>query len=274
MRVVLVSGMSGAGRSTALRTFEDIGFEAMDNVPLGTVAAACSGAAADIAIGLDVRSRGFSAEMMADVAAALRADGVTLEIILMIADSGTLIRRFSETRRKHPLAIDRPVEDGIASERELLKPIMPMASEIIDTSSLTPGELRQIITARYGEQASFTVSVMSFSYARGVPREADLVLDVRFLRNPHYVEDLRMLTGTSEKIAEYIKSDSGYEDFITRLKALLELLMPRYSIEGKSYLTIAFGCTGGRHRSVCLAVEVGEWLRAEKYNVLIKHRDI
>lgn len=276
MRVVLVSGLSGAGKSTALRTFEDIGFEAIDNVPLRMVSAMCSdNINQDIAIGLDVRSRGFSAEMLSELVESLRLrDDIELELLVMVADSATLVRRFSETRRRHPLAQDRPVEDGIAHESDLIKPILSLASNVIDTTNLNSGDLKQALIQRYGAGSGFTVSVVSFSYARGLPREADLVFDVRFLRNPHYVDALRPLTGTDAAVAEYVKEDGDYAAFMARLQDMIGALLPRYNAEGKSYLTIAIGCTGGRHRSVCVAEEISKWLRDKSYISISRHRDI
>jgi UPF0042 nucleotide-binding protein len=284
-RILLVTGMSGAGRSTALKTLEDIGWETVDNLPLGLLDRLLSNplpeGAADaqgpLAIGIDSRTRGFDAEqILARVATLSDSKGYSLEIAFFDAASVVLTRRYSETRRRHPLAIDRPAEDGIARERELLKPLRDAADHLIDTSDTNSHALQQDIRRRFGaaDGEAPTLAVMSFGYSRGLPRNADLVFDMRFLRNPHWVPHLRPGTGRDADVAAYVAGDSGYEPALSRIEELLLALLPGYSREGKSYVTVAFGCTGGRHRSVHCAERVAQRLRDAGFSPTILHRDL
>jgi UPF0042 nucleotide-binding protein len=284
-RILLVTGMSGAGRSTALKTLEDIGWETVDNLPLGLLDRLLSNplpeGAADaqgpLAIGIDSRTRGFDAEqILARVATLSDSKGYSLEIAFFDAASVVLTRRYSETRRRHPLAIDRPAEDGIARERELLKPLRDAADHLIDTSDTNSHALQQDIRRRFGaaDGEAPTLAVMSFGYSRGLPRNADLVFDMRFLRNPHWVPHLRRGTGRDAGVAAYVAGDSGYEPALSRIEELLLALLPGYSREGKSYVTVAFGCTGGRHRSVHCAERVAQRLRDAGFSPTILHRDL
>ncbi len=284
-RILLVTGMSGAGRTTALKTLEDMGWETVDNLPLGLVDRLLSspppeGAGDEqrpLAIGIDSRTRGFdAAQILRRVASLSDSKGYSLEIAFFDAASVVLTRRYSETRRRHPLAPDRPAEDGIARERELLKPLRDAADHLIDTSDTNSNALQQEIRRRFAsaEGDPPILAVMSFGYSRGLPRDADLVFDMRFLRNPHWVPALRPGTGRDADVSAYIAGDSGYEPALARIEDLLLALLPGYSREGKSYVTIAFGCTGGRHRSVHCAERVGERLRAAGFSPTITHRDL
>ncbi|MCC2664463.1 MAG: glmZ(sRNA)-inactivating NTPase [Geminicoccaceae bacterium] len=227
-RIVLVTGMSGAGRTTALKVLEDLGFEAVDNLP-----------------------------------ATLLANLVRPGDRFLDCDDEILQRRFTETRRRHPLEPDRPVTDGILRERRLIAPLRERADLVIDTSQLSPARLRQLIAGHFGvaKGARPTLSVISFAYRNGLPREADLVFDVRFLANPHYVDELRPLTGLTEGVRSYVEGDPAYALLMERLEDLILPLLPFYQREGKSYLTLAFGCTGGRHRSIVVAESFAERLR-------------
>jgi UPF0042 nucleotide-binding protein len=293
--VVLVTGMAGAGRSLALKFFEDLDYEAVDNLPISMLRMLIRTSVADraprggarrdagllltrpLALGIDTRTRGFSVEHLLAEAAALRSrDDCDSCLLFLDCDDEVLIRRFKETRRRHPLAADRPVSDGIQVERTMLAPLREAADLVIDTSSLVPGELRTLIDGRFGRDRSpgLTVTVISFAFKLGLPREADLVFDVRFLKNPHYDPALKPLDGRDPRVAAHIESDADFDRFWNNLIRLLEPLLPRFLAEGKSYLTLAVGCTGGRHRSVFLAERLAVWLKGRGFNAGISHRDV
>jgi len=274
-RLLVVTGMSGAGRSSALKALEDLGYEAVDNLPLSLLPDLLRAPTQrpPLAVGVDVRTRDFG------VGALLAAvDRVTGEhtLVFLDCDDETLVRRFTETRRRHPLAGDRPVSDGIALERRRLAPLRDRADLVIDTTALSPGDLKRLLHGHFALDAApgIAIFVTSFSYRNGLPRDADLVLDVRFLRNPHYVPDLRPHTGRDAEVGAFIDADPGFAPFFERLCAWLAPLLPRYEGEGKSYLTIAIGCTGGRHRSVYVAERLAAWLGRQGRRVGIGHRDL
>jgi RNase adapter protein RapZ len=285
-RILLLTGLSGAGRTTVLKTLEDLGWETVDNLPLGLLDRLLSSPPAKgapeenrpLAIGIDSRTRGFEANAILRRLGKLREDlGYQTEILFLDASDTVLMTRFSATRRRHPLALDRPAEDGIASERTLLEPLRKAANHLIDTSETTTNALQQDIRARFAEPALAgdpTLTVTSFSYKRGLPRDADLVLDVRFLRNPHWDAALRPGTGLDADVSAYIVADEAYGPALDQIEKLLRTLLPRYRNEGKSYVTIAFGCTGGRHRSVHVAEEMGKRLREAGFSPTIVHRDL
>jgi UPF0042 nucleotide-binding protein len=279
-RVVLVTGMSGAGLSTAAKVMEDLGYEAVDNLPLGLVGALVeqtAGSGRPLAIVVDSRNRTFTADALVGVLDALRrVPDREVRLLVLDATDEVLQRRFTETRRRHPLAVDRPVVDGIAHERAILGPLRDHADVTIDTSDLAMPDFRRIVQGhfRLGAARGLSVFVQSFSFKLGLPREADLVFDVRFLRNPHYDPVLRPMTGRDAPVADYVAADPDFEGFWTRLTALIGPLLPRYAQEGKSYLTIAVGCTGGRHRSVYTTERLGAWLRATGIDVGVAHRDL
>jgi UPF0042 nucleotide-binding protein len=275
----MVTGLSGAGRSSALRILEDIGYEAVDNLPLNLLETMIDqgGAERPIAIGVDIRTRNFAVEPFLQQLDTLESrSDLSLKLLFLDCDDEVLSRRFTETRRRHPLAQDRPLHDGIVAERRLVFPLRSRAGIVIDTSNLTLGTLRQQLVGQLGlsEASGMAIFVTSFSYRFGLPREADLVFDVRFLSNPHYVPELRPLSGRDSAVADYIAADSGFDPFFQELTAMLAPLLPRYESEGKSYLTIAFGCTGGRHRSVALAERLTAWLTDHWGKVSLVHRDI
>ena len=282
-RIVLVTGMSGAGKSTALKSLEDMGWEAVDNLPLLLlnrllVTKLPEGASDDrpLAFGIDSRTRGFDAKEIVQRIKAMRERGDDISTVFLDCGGAELERRYSETRRRHPLALDRPASDGIARERELLSPLRRWADHVIDTTSSTSNDLRLEMRTRFGERLSSapTLSVLSFGFARGVPRNADLVFDMRFLRNPHWDDTLRPMSGLDIQVADYVAADPAYEDAVSKIEDLLLLLLPRYEAEGKAYVTIAFGCTGGRHRSVHVTERVGERLRSAGFSPTVSHRDL
>lgn len=278
-RVLVLTGMSGAGKSSALKAFEDLGYEAVDNLPLGLVPRLLEpGVVGDaVAVSVDFRTRDFATERLEEVVNELAArPDIEVTTIFLDCDDETLRRRFTETRRRHPLADDRPVLDGILRERALMQPAMERADVVIDTSSLSTTDLRRILAGQFrlDSATSLTVSVLSFSYRRGLPREADLVFDVRFLANPHYVTKLRPLTGRDPAVAQHIRQDPAFAPFMAGLGDMMEKLLPLYQKEGKSYLTIAVGCTGGRHRSVHVAEELARRLTGKGCEVILRHRDM
>ncbi|MBX3497952.1 MAG: RNase adapter RapZ [Alphaproteobacteria bacterium] len=277
----MVTGLSGAGRNTALNALEDHGYIAVDNLPLFLVDDLLrpgTGDAQPLVLGIDVRSRGFTTPAVVDHVRDLRARAdLDVRLLYLDCDNDVLLRRFTETRRAHPLAQERPVLDGIVDERRLLRPLRDHADVTIDTSQLAPHELKALMLGHFAPRAGgggLRIAVMSFSYRRGLPREADLVLDTRFLRNPHYVDGLRPLTGQDGGVARYVKADRDFKGFFRGITSLLEPLLPRFDSEGKSYLTVAVGCTGGRHRSVLVAEELAAWLRRRGRVVTLTHRDL
>jgi UPF0042 nucleotide-binding protein len=280
-RVVLVTGMSGAGRTTALHALEDAGYEAVDNLPLSLVPSLLrpEGIATGrpLAIGVDTRTRGFSAASLLATVDRVRADPeYDVRLLFLDCEDEVLRRRFTETRRRHPLAADRPLTDGIRAERAMLRDIRDRADVVIDTSGLLPANFKQRVLDGLALEAApgLGVQVVSFAYRNGLPRDADLVFDVRFLANPHYQPDLRPLSGRDAPVAVFIERDSGCASFIDGLTAMLSALLPRYEGEGKSYLTIAVGCTGGRHRSVYVAERLAAWLRGHGRRTGVLHRDL
>lgn len=277
MKLVVITGYAGAGKSQALKAFEDLGFEAMDNVPLKameTVIKSIEAETTHLAICSDVRSRDFSPELLKQVLQEMRRKH-EVTLLFLACEPDILQRRFTETRHRHPLSQDRPVMDGILLERRLLHDVRDMADKVIDTSDYGPHDLkRRLMDAYSSERSGLKITLLSFSYRRGIPRDADLVFDVRFLKNPHYVDDLRPLTGKDQKVAEYIKADPALGDFLGRMKAWLLPILPRYQEEGKSYLTIAVGCTGGKHRSVFVTEDLEKSLKEAGFLPLVIHREL
>ncbi len=283
-RVLLVTGLSGAGKTTALQTLEDLGWEAVDNFPIrlaGPLLAMPSPEGKTepdipLALGFDTRTRGFEANRLIEQIKALQKRE-SLEISMLFLDcAGTEIeRRYSETRRRHPLAQDRPAIDGIAQERALMEPLRRWADMVIDTTRLSSSDLQSKIRDSFRTSAgTMTVSIMSFGFSRGVPHNADMIFDMRFLRNPHWDADLRPKTGLDADVAEYVEQDPSYTEAVSKITDLLHTLLPRYDAQGKAYVTIAFGCTGGRHRSVHVAEHVGQILRDFGYSPSIDHRNL
>ena len=278
-RVLLVTGMSGAGRSTALKTLEDLGYEAFDNLPISLMSALIESAAADaraIAVGADLRSRGFATEsILESLGAVVGRTGRELKMLFIDCDDESLQRRYTENRRLHPLAGDRSVMDSIRLERRVVSALRDRADLVIDTSNLSAAELRRLVTGHFAlATTGLRVFVTSFAYRHGIPRDADLTFDVRFLDNPHYVPELEQLTGRDPPVAAHIERDAHLSSFLARVWQLLEPLLPRYEQEGKTYLTIAIGCTGGRHRSVYVAERLAAQLGAAGLSVGLRHREL
>lgn len=279
-RLVLVTGMSGAGRSTALKALEDLGFEVVDNLPVTLLKRLVQGgekAQRPLAVGVDIRSRDFAVEALLQETDRLATETeISVSTLFLDCDDDILIRRYTETRRRHPLAADRPVVDGVRLERLLMRPLRDRADVLVDTSAITIWDLKQRIAEVFrGDQApGLSIMVTSFSYRFGVPRDAGLVLDVRFLNNPHYDPALSPLTGRDAAVGAYIQQDPDCARFLDRLEGLLDVTLPRYEREGKSYLTIAVGCTGGRHRSVFVAERLASWLGRTDWPVYLHHREL
>lgn len=279
-RIVLLTGMSGAGLSTALKAFEDLGYEAVDNLRLGLVPALVEddeGMEKPLAIAIDSRNANFTVDEFLKIARELGSrEELSVSLVFLECSDDVLQRRFTETRRRHPLAVDRPVTEGIKKERELLLRLVDEVDQVIDTSLLSINDLRRIVAGNYrlDDAPGLTIFITSFSFRHGIPREADLVFDARFLINPHWDINLRPLTGQNPAVAEYIMKDRDYDEFIKNLIKLIMPLLPRYSQEGKSYLTIAVGCTGGRHRSVLVAEQLATILAGSGYIVGVGHRDL
>jgi UPF0042 nucleotide-binding protein len=276
-RLLLVTGMSGAGKSTVLDALEDMGWDTVDNLPADLLEAFVHGRdqcrTANVAVGMDVRSRGFDPETAGDLIHSI--EGLEGELLYLDCSGTELMRRYDETRRRHPLAPDRPAEDGIARERQLTWPLRTAADSLIDTTDLSPAELRDELRRRFGGDSDQPVlTVTSFSFARGISRTADLVFDLRFLPNPHWVEELRPLTGADRPVRDYLAREPAWQDTMERIESLLIEWIPRYWAAGKSYVTVAFGCTGGRHRSVAAAVEMAERLRRAGFAPNVRHRDL
>jgi UPF0042 nucleotide-binding protein len=276
-RLLLVTGMSGAGKSTVLDALEDMGWDIVDNLPVDLLRDFVHGGGqsriANVAVGMDVRSRGFNPGTLADLIHSI--DGVEAELLYLDCAGGELIRRYDETRRLHPLAPDRPAEDGIAREREMTAPLRKAADSLLDTTDLSPAELRDELRRRFGGDAHQPVlTLMSFGFARGIARTADLVFDLRFLPNPHWIDDLRPLTGNDAPVRSFLEQDPAWSETMARIEALLIDWIPRYWAAGKSYVTVAFGCTGGRHRSVAAVVEMVERLRRAGFAPNVRHRDL
>ncbi|MCH2038456.1 MAG: RNase adapter RapZ [Rickettsiales bacterium] len=280
-RLLLITGLSGAGKSTVLRSLEDLNFETIDNIPLQFLLELVSSNtdnSRNTAVGIDTRNRDFSPEYFLDVINDTKKQGlIQVELIFLECQEDVLIRRFSETRRRHPVNKFSLIVDNIEHERVLVNPLKEHADFVIDTSFLNVPSLRNWIHSNIAPldfHNNLSITIRSFSYKTGVPRDADLVFDVRFLRNPYYEDHLRPFNGTNADVGAYVAQDKSYEPFFTSLGQMLLPLIPRYKEEGKTYLTIALGCTGGTHRSVYVAEQLALLLSEHDYNPSVVHRDM
>jgi UPF0042 nucleotide-binding protein len=280
--IIILTGLSGSGKSTVLRALEDIGYFCVDNLPLGLLlpfldmqsAAVSSGRR--VAMVMDVRTEGFL-QNFSQVFQRLEVLGHHLHIIFLEADEATLIRRFSQTRRQHPLADHDTIVQALRQERNSLAGLRQLAHRIIDTSHYNPHQLRELIKDEYSELATrqrMWLHLISFAYKKGVPPEADMVLDVRFLPNPYFEEELQPLTGENPEVQKYVMDHPETQAFLDHLFTFVDFLLPRYQEEGKTHLTLAIGCTGGQHRSVVIANVLGQHLSREKYPFTLSHRDM
>lgn len=282
LRLVIVSGLSGSGKTNALKCFEDLGFFCVDNLPpplLPVFADLCIQSSAGItkvAVGIDIRERDFLRDFLA-ISERLKGEGYQYELIFFEADDEVLVRRFSETRRPHPLAKNTPILEGIQKEREQLAELKKRSDRIIDTSNFTIQQLKDVIAQYYLDQGEIrkpSISVISFGYKYGIPYETDLLFDVRFLQNPNFVSELKPLSGEDPAVQDYVFRKPEADRFIELVKSFLSFLVPFYEKEGRPYLTLAIGCTGGRHRSVAIARRLHDDLKAAHYQVVLRHRDV
>ena len=279
MKVVLVTGPSGAGRSTAINALEDLGFEPIDNLPISLLSRVADSAIMQkpLAIGIDIRNRDFSTHGIVDILEELsRREGLDTELLFLTCDPKVLQLRYSETRRRHPLAPAETPTIGIEREFDLLGPIKSRADILIDTSEMSPHELGCDINKWFstGKSQKLAVSVQSFSYKRGLPRSVDMLFDCRFLRNPYWKTYLRSQSGQSDAVKTYIRSDERFEIFFAKTLDLIKYLLPAYIEEGKSHLSIGFGCTGGQHRSVAMVEILSAALVQSGWRVSIRHREL
>ena len=280
LELVVITGMSGAGKTVAMQSFEDMGYFCVDNMPPSLLPKFWelvkeSGKITKIALVIDLRSRAFFDEIMSAIAGLDNTSFITTKILFLEASDDALVSRYKETRRTHPLAGEGRIYDGIVAERRLLQDIKTRSQKVIDTTNLSPRKLREEIMQAFstGSEGVFTIQVMSFGFKYGIPIDADVVMDVRFLPNPHYIPELRPLTGLDESVYDYVMSQPEAKTFYHKLMDLLDFSIPGYKKEGKSSVTIAIGCTGGQHRSVAFAERIGRELLSDSYNVTISHRD-
>jgi len=287
---LLVTGLLGAGKTTALRALEDLGWEPIDNFPVRLIgrllqttpgprqeSEAASGGHMPMAIGFDSRTRGFDPHVvMQEIDALAEAEDIAFSMLYLDCGVEELERRYNETRRRHPLAVDRPVAGGIAAEREMMEPLRRRADIVISTTSFSTNDLQRTIRELFAPSApqEMTVTISSFGFARGMVPTADLVFDMRFLDNPHWIEELRPLTGQDEAVAAHIREDPAWDEAFGRIRDLVLMLLPRYEAQGKAYVNIAFGCTGGKHRSVFAAESLAEALRGANISPTVLHRNL
>lgn len=277
-RPLIITGLSGAGISSVLKVLEDFEYEVFDNFPpvlidelLTQTKPHPTNIGANIAIGIDTRTRGFSPDSLLSTVKVLGA-----RLVYITCDDSVLQKRFTETRRRHPMAQQKSLRYGIEAEREIIEPLASSADFVIDTSKTSIHDLRHILEGFFisKPEKNMAVTLMSFGFRKGVPKEADIVMDVRFLKNPHWEKTLKPLTGMDKKVGDYIRQDEGFEGFLKNFKALLLPLLPRYAHEGKSYLTVAVGCTGGKHRSVFTIETLRAWFEEQEISVYVEHRDL
>ena len=277
--IVLVTGPSGAGRSTAINVFEDLGFETIDNMPLSLLPGLLKGqpSGRQIALGVDIRTRDFSVGAVLDIHEEIkRTEGFDSTILFLDCETDSLVRRYSETRRRHPLTPDDTPKFGIEQEKKLLSTLRLRADVLIETTNLSPHDLKQELKNWYGDSDAgyLAITLHSFSYKRGVPRGIDMIYDCRFLNNPYWDKALRSMNGTDKEVTDYVKADARFDEFYERLLGMCEFLLPAYIDEGKAHFSLGLGCTGGQHRSVCIAEVLGKSLADSGWHVSIRHREL
>ena len=281
MKFVIVTGLSGSGKSEVMKSLEDMDFYCVDNLPPALIvnfAEICyhAGSMLDkVALGIDIRGMKFFQDLH-DSLEKLQKENYPFEVLFLDCDDDTLLKRYKMTRRNHPLALNRQIPEGIKIEREILNPLKEIASYIIDTTNMKPKDLKEEISKIYsaGEiQTNLTISVLSFGFKHGIPKDSDLVFDVRFLPNPYYVESLREKTGEDQEVRDYVMNSDISREFYAKLTDMIDFLIPQYVEEGKHHLVISIGCTGGRHRSVTIANLISEEIHNKGYRVVKKHRD-
>jgi UPF0042 nucleotide-binding protein len=277
--ITLVTGLSGGGKSEALRCFEDMGYEAIDNMPLRLIPALLSDIDTlpdKLALGMDVRNHDITTHYEEAIAMIRENPEIQSHMVFLHADNDELLRRFNTTRRKHPLAVGRPLSESIGLERQVLTPLQKMADSEIDTTGMSPTDMWRIISTKFmkGKDAGMQIFVMSFGFKYGLPREVDMVMDMRFLKNPHWDESLRHMTGLEESIIKYVTSDAEYSTTFGNIQTLLNHQLAQFAKADRSYVNVAFGCTGGKHRSVVVTQQMGASLKASGFKVKIHHRDI
>jgi RNase adapter protein RapZ len=281
LKLVVITGLSGAGKSHALKCFEDVGYFCVDNLPpalLPTFVELChqqGGEIKNVALGIDIRERVFFADLTG-ILQRIKDLGHSVELLFLEARDAVLVRRFSESRRPHPLLPELPVLEGVRFEKERLSEIRSHADRIIDTSNLSVHELRDLLSRHFSHEQSrrLTISLITFGYKFGVPYDIDLLFDVRFLRNPYFVPDLKPLTGEDPRVRSYVLEDPDAKGFLDRLEAFFTFLIPLFERERRSYLNVGIGCTGGRHRSVVIAKRLQESFASAGYHVTLSHRDL
>ncbi len=282
LKLVVITGLSGAGKSHALKCFEDVGYFCVDNLPpalLPTFVELChqqGGEIKNVALGIDIRERVFFADLVG-ILQRVKDLGHSVELLFLEARDAVLVRRFSESRRPHPLLPDRPVLEGVRFEKERLAELRGHADRIIDTSNLSVHELRDLLSRQFSRENAdrrLTISLITFGYKFGVPYDIDLLFDVRFLRNPFFVPELKPLSGEDPRVRSYVLDDPDAEPFLSQLEQLFKFLVPLFERERRSYLNVGIGCTGGRHRSVAIAARLQETFSAAGYHVTLSHRDL
>lgn len=277
--IVIVSGPAGSGRSTAIRALEDLGFEAIDNLPLSFLPRLFAGPVTrSVVVGIDPRNREFALDRLLEAAVEIEtATGDAPVLVYLDCDAQTLVQRYSETRRRHPMSPHESPLVGIEREIALLAPLRERADVLIDTGAMTPHDLRAEMARHFGSDETpnrLAITLQSFSYKRGLPRGADMVIDVRFLKNPHWIASLRPLDGRDPRVSAFVEADPDYAGFYARLDDLLAFLLPAYRAEGKSYFSLGIGCTGGRHRSVAVVEALAKTLAARGWQVSSRHREL
>lgn len=281
-RLLLITGMAGSGRTTVLKHLEDLGYEAVDNLPLDLLGPLMTLKSdnLDVVVAIDTRSRGFDAEAMVAEIEKLRGQpDLRVDLIYVDADNVAIGQRYSETRRRHPVAPDRPVMDGIREERRMLEPLRSASDHIFDTSNLTANDLKRLISETFTREraSNLTLVLQSFGFKNGLPREADMVFDMRFLKNPYYDPALRIQTGLDQAVADYVSADDRFQVMLDKIDDMLQFMLPAWRQENRSYATIAIGCTGGQHRSVfttaSLAKRAQSWADQESFTLVVRHRD-